>query len=189
LTIDSFGPRGLRETCANVAPMDLAFDSYRGLNYLVREQFVDPERIALVGFSQGGWLTLWSVERGAIEKMHKNKFRSAAAFYPNCSGSKGIMTIPTLILIGESDDWTSAEACQKMVDGRDDWGISRQKGEGAVVRLVVYPNAYHGFDRPEFKRPVQYLGRHLEYNKPATDQSIEALREFLLATIGGVNKR
>jgi dienelactone hydrolase len=184
LTIDSFGPRGLKNTCDSVAPLDLGFDAYRGLNHLVRQPFVDPKRVALVGFSQGGWFTLWSVERGAIEQMSENKFRAAAAFYPPCNGSKGVMTIPTLILIGESDDWTPAEACRKMVDGRDDWGISRQKGEGAVVRLVVYPGAYHGFDRPAFKTPVQYLGHHLEFNQTATDQSIVALREFLDATIG-----
>jgi dienelactone hydrolase len=184
LTIDSFGPRGLKNTCASVAPLDLAFDAYRGLNYLIRDQSVDPKRVALVGFSQGGWLTLWSVERGAIEKMHENKFRAAAAFYPPCNGSKGIMTIPTLILIGESDDWTPAAACRKMVDGQDDWGISRQKGKSALARLIVYPDAYHGFDLPEFRTPVQYLGHHLEYNKSATYQSIDALREFLLATIG-----
>ena len=30
------------------------------------------------------------------------------------------MTVPTLILIGELDDWTPAEECRKMVEGRDD---------------------------------------------------------------------
>jgi len=38
------------------------------------------------------------------------------------------MTVPTLILIGESDDWTPAEACRKLVDGQDDLGMTRQKG-------------------------------------------------------------
>jgi len=27
----------------------------------------------------------------------------------------------TLILIGELDDWTLAESCRNMVEGRDDW--------------------------------------------------------------------
>lgn len=38
------------------------------------------------------------------------------------------MTVPTLILIGESDDWTPAEACRKLVEGQDDLGMTRQKG-------------------------------------------------------------
>jgi dienelactone hydrolase len=91
------------------------------------------------------------------------------------------MTAPTLILIGELDDWTPAEECRKMVNGRDDWGISRQE-RGAPVKLIVLPGAYHAFDAPDPKDPIK--AHHLEFNQSATDQSSEALREFLDATIG-----
>jgi dienelactone hydrolase len=185
LTIDSFGPRAIKNSCSTGPPAGLLFDGYRALDFLVREPFVDPKRVAIVGFSQGGSLTLWSVERGDIERTsEKNKFRAAAAFYPMCGSVKGIMTVPTLILIGERDDWTPADACRKMVEGHDDWGISRQKGAGAPIRLVVYPGAHHAFDVPALQTPIQYLGHHLEFNQPARDQSIDALREFLDATIG-----
>ncbi len=130
LTVDSFGPRGIKNTCNSGAPVDLAFDAYRALNFLVRQPFVDPDRVAVLGFSQGAWLALASVERGAIEKTSRNKFRAAVAFYPRCLGSKGNMTVPTLILIGERDDWAPAQECRNMVDGRDDWGISRSSGQG-----------------------------------------------------------
>jgi dienelactone hydrolase len=185
LTVDSFGPRGLNNTCGGGAPVDLAFDAYRALNFLVQQLFVDPARVAALGFSQGGWLALTSVERGAVERISQNKFHAAVAFYPPCLGFKGNMTVPTLVLIGELDDWTPAGECRNMVDGRDDWGISRHKGEGAPIRLVVYPDAYHAFDASSLQTPVQYFGHHLEFNQSATDQSIDAVREFLHATIGG----
>jgi len=185
LTVDSFGPRGIKNTCGGGAPVDLAFDAYRALKYLVQQPFVDSARVAALGFSQGGWLALTSIEHGAIEKISQNKFRAAIAFYPPCLGFKGNMTVPTLILIGELDDWTEAVECRNMADGRDDWGISRQKGEGAPVRLVVYPGAYHAFDVPSLQTPIQYFGHHLEFNQAATDRSIDAVREFLDATIGG----
>jgi dienelactone hydrolase len=184
LTVDSFGPRGLKNTCNNGGPVDLAFDAYRALSFLTRQPFVDSDRVAALGFSQGGWLALTSVERGAIERGSEVKFRAAVAFYPPCGGFNGIMTVPTLILIGERDDWTLAESCRNMVDGRDDWGISRQKSEGAPIRLVVYPGAYHGFDAPGLQAPKQYLGHRLEFNKPAADQAIDAVREFLHENIG-----
>jgi dienelactone hydrolase len=75
------------------------------------------------------------------------------------------MMIPTLILIGESDAWTTADACRKLVAGEDDLGISRQKSDGAAVQLIVYPNAYHGFDVPSLQTPVRYFGHHHEFNK------------------------
>jgi dienelactone hydrolase len=185
LTVDSFGPRGLKDTCNNGAPVDLAFDAYRALNFLVRQPFVDPARVAVLGFSQGGWLALTSVEHGAIEQTSQNRFRAAIAFYPRCLGFKGDMTVSTLILIGELDDWTPARECRNMVDGRDDWGISRRKSEGAPIRLIVYPGAYHAFDAPGLQTPIQFLGHRLEFNQAARDQSIEAVHEFLDATIGG----
>ena len=49
-------------------------------------------------------------------------------------GLKGNMTVPTLIMIGELDDWTPAEECRNMVEGRDDWGISRAEGQGRSDR-------------------------------------------------------
>jgi dienelactone hydrolase len=185
LTVDSFGPRGLKNTCGGgAATVDLAFDAYRALNYLVQQPFVDPARVAALGFSQGGWLALTSVEPGAIERASANKFRAAIAFYPPCLGFKDNMTVPILILIGEADDWTLAQECRNMVEGRDDWGISRHKGGGAPIKLVVYPNAYHAFDASSLQTPVQYFGHHLEFNPLATEQSIDAVREFLDATIG-----
>ena len=185
LTIDSFGPRGIKNTCGSGPPADMTYDAYRALNFLVQQQFVDPKRVVAVGFSQGGWLSLSSVERGAIEQASKNKFRAVAAFYPVCSAVKGPMTVPTLIMTGESDDWTPAEACRKLVNGQDDFGISRQKDEGVPIQLIVYPGAYHAFDLPMLQTPIKYFGHHLEFNKSVTDQSVDALREFLQAKVGG----
>jgi dienelactone hydrolase len=179
LTVDSFGPRGIKNTCNSGAPVELGSDATRALNFLVRQPFVDPGRIAVLGFSQGGSFALASVEHGAIEQSSQNKFRAAIAFYPKCLGSKGNMTVPTLILIGERDDWAPAQECRNLVDGRDDWGISRDKGRGVAVRLIVYPDARHAFDVPGLQTPVEFLGHRLEYNKLAADRAADALREFL----------
>jgi len=183
LTVDSFGPRGLKNTCGG-APVDLALDAYRALGFLVRQPYVDSSRVAVLGFSQGAWQALSTVERGIPEQTSPNKFRAAIGFYPNCLAFKGAMTVPTLILVGELDDWTLAKECRNMVDGRDDWGISRQKDQGIPIKLIVYPGAYHGFDAPNLP-PRELLGHHLEFNQAATVQSISALRQFLDLTIGG----
>jgi dienelactone hydrolase len=77
-----------------------------------------------------------------------------------------------------------AVECKNLAAGRDDWGVSRQEGLGVPIRLVVYPGAYHAFDVPKLRTPIEYFGHHLEFNQPAAQRSIDTLREFLDATIG-----
>jgi len=184
LTVDSFGPRGIEETCGNGTPADMAFDAYRALDFLVRQHAVDPDRVAVLGLSQGGWLALSSVEHGVVEHSSSNKFRAAVAFYPNCRTIQGNLTVPALIMIGELDDWTSAEGCRRLAEGSDDYGVARRR-EGAPIRLIVYPGAWHAFDSPALKTPKELFGHRLEYNQAAADQSAVALRAFLDAQIGG----
>jgi dienelactone hydrolase len=189
LTIDRFGTRGITSACTGGLPPSTLHDAYRALDFLAGQSSVDPTRVAVIGFSQGGLLALLSTERGEIERRSKEKFRSAIAFYPPCLGLKGNMTVPTLILIGELDDWTPAQACRNLAEGRDDWGVSREKGQGFPIEITVYPGAYHDFDAPNFATPVKMLGHRLEFNEQARDQSIDALRKFLYATIGGKEKQ
>jgi dienelactone hydrolase len=184
LTIDGFGPRGIRHCDHGLDENpDLVLDAYRGLNFLVQKNFVDAKRVAIAGFAWGAMQTLSAVEHGEIEQAAEHKFRAAAAFYPLCSSFKGNMAVPTLILIGERDDLAAVDACRKMAAGEDDMGISRQRGAGAPVKLIVYPDAYFAFDLPVLKSPTWYRGHRLEVNKPAADQASEALREFLHANI------
>jgi dienelactone hydrolase len=134
-------------------------------------------------------LALLAVERGQIERTSQDKFRAAIGFYPPCRGLKGNMTVPTLLLIGELDDWTPASECRNLAEGRDDWGISREKGKGYPIEFIVYPGAYHDFDVPNFATPVNRFGHRLEFNEAARNQSVEAVRKFLHATIGEKEKQ
>jgi dienelactone hydrolase len=183
LTVDGFRSRGLKNTCAKGPQPGMEFDAYTALNFLVKQSFVDPKRVFVVGFSQGGLLSLSSVERGPVEQRAENKFLAAVAFYPPCIGVKGPMTVSALILTGESDDWAPAEACRKLVAGQDDLGISRQQDEGKPIQLVVYAGAYHAFDTSTLRRPVRYFGHRIEFNQAATEQSSEALHQFLQSMI------
>jgi dienelactone hydrolase len=189
LTVDRFESRGLGPACISGAPVATAHDAYRALSFLARHPAVDPERVAVIGFSQGAWLALLSVERGGIERNATDKFRAAVGFYPPCLGFKDDMTVPTLIMVGELDDWTPARECRNLAEGRDDWGISREKGKGFPIELIVHPGAHHDFDIPAFATPRQLLGHHLEFNQAALDRSIDALRKFLYATIGSKEKQ
>jgi dienelactone hydrolase len=128
-----------------------AADAYAALHWLAGQDFVDPDRVVLIGYSMGGSAVLDAVERGPVERSSPDHFRAAVAYYPSCQGSNGMMTVP----IGARDDWVSADACQKLAAHETDIGVTRRAG-GKPVQLVVYPDAVHGFDSPG--PPHTYLG-------------------------------
>lgn len=189
LAVDSFGPRGISNTCAETPSPNFVSDPYRALNFLTQQPSVDPARVAVVGFAMGGLFALLSVERGSAPRQASpNKFRAAVAFYPACGSLKGNVVVPTLILIGERDELSWADDCSRMAEGRDGMGVSREKDQAKLIKLIVYPGTHHAFDVPPPENPGTLFGHHLEFNQSATDQSIAALREFLDATIGNKEK-
>jgi dienelactone hydrolase len=180
LAVDSFGPRRVPRNCT--ARTYQAFDSSSALDFLAHQDFVDSGRVAVLGFSQGGTAALRNAEQDStLAKSHPDTFRAAVAFYPDCGGISGNMAVPTLVLMGELDDWTPAKACQAMAEGRSDLGLSRGQGDRSMVSLVVYPGVYHSFNAPVLRSVVpgvRFMGHWLEYNADADNNSIEKVKEF-----------
>jgi dienelactone hydrolase len=150
---DSYGSRGLGPQCT-VGHRSIRTDRERvadanaARHWLQNQSYVAPGRIMLLGWSNGGISVLWTVRRRGAVKDAAADFRSAVALYPGChrlDNAAWSARVPTLILIGAADDWTSAQACQHMVAGA--------RGRSAGTSIVVYPAAYHDFDHPN--RPLQ----------------------------------
>jgi len=182
LSVDSFAPRGIKSACVDGQPFDRVFDAYGALSFLAVQPFVMPDRLAVMGVSSGATTTLSDVEQDFIERSFKDKFRAAVALYPSCAATTWGMTVPTLILIGELDDLTPAAACREMIKRVSNSPNGR---EGAPVRLIVYPGAYHAFDNTTFRTGQRFLGKHwLEYNAGATMESVKEIRNFLHNNLG-----
>lgn len=179
LTLDIFTAHDVagHGTCLHLASAEFADDIYRALNLLVERKLVDPQRVYVLGFGRGGSLVFAAVGRGSMEQRARHKFRAAIAFYPACGDAKGNFTVPTLVVMGARD--VKLEACRKMAEGEDDMGISRRRGEGAAIRLVVLPDTHSGFDLPAFQKGVDVDGLHIEYSKAATEQAKDVLQQFL----------
>jgi dienelactone hydrolase len=150
---DGYGSRDLGPQCRNRAIIlrtnrERIGDATAAREWLQGQPFAKPDRISLVGWSSGGVSVLQAVRPQAAVHDAKPDFRSAVALYPGCNRLETTAwsaRIPTLILIGSADDWTSAKACERMVAGA--------RGRSARATIVVYPGAYHDFDHPS--RPVQ----------------------------------
>jgi len=175
LVVDSFTTRGIAQACTTAGKSTAARigDAYGALAYLATLPFVDPNRIALLGFSQGAITALALVgarDFDLFENEAAHTFKAAVAFYPACP-EDGTMTVPTLILIGEADDWTRAVGCTRMMANRS--------GAGSPVRLIVYPGAHHGFDIVALQPGREAFGHRVEYDETAARRATEEVRRFL----------
>ena len=167
LFVDDFATRGLKETCAVDFKQALP-DADGALAYLTSLSHVDPDKIAVVGFSQGGDTALKIAGGGA------GGFKAAAAFYPPCANLAGAaLGIPTLILVGAKDAVTPAADCTELA----------KRQQPAMAKLVVYPGAAHAFDLPEFGAGRQVMGMFLAYDRNAASRSWTELRGFLAARL------
>jgi dienelactone hydrolase len=144
--IDSFTPRGIRETATGRTPLSSAADTadaLSALRLLATHPRIDPRRIGILGFSRGGSVALYA----ALEPFRRAVLGDAArfalhvSFYPYCNDwmvSERLSGAPMLLLLGGRDDYTPAEPCRKYAE----W----YRSKGAAATVVVYPDARHGFD-------------------------------------------
>lgn len=174
LAVDSFAPRGIKEACTNSMPPRQG-DALGAMLYLSKLTFVDSSRIIVMGSSQGAIvaLQLASNRPKLFAVPDEPKFKAAIAFYPRCGVATEQLTVPTIILIGELDDWTPAKDCEQ-------W-MAVRSGKGAPVKLTVYPGAYHNFDRPGLGDGRWIFGHWLKYDADAAQRANEETRDFLAA--------
>ena len=164
LIVDSATSRGLGQTCSR-GPDTLTMwrdrpkDGYAALQYLQAQPFVKANRIALMGWSQGGGVALLTINdksNGRPPGLAQD-FAASVSFYPGvCSDQlqskpftqvepQGWTTkVPLLVLIGEADVWTPFKPCDEF--------IAAAKGRGNPVELKSYPGAVHAFDAPGLPR-------------------------------------
>jgi dienelactone hydrolase len=153
---DSYGSRELGPQChvkerRITARRERVADILAARQWLIQQAWAAQDRITLLGWANGASAVLWAVRPQLLLHHAEPDFRSAVAFYPDCRLSSGLgwsARVPILVLIGAKDDVSSPLACRQMVEGAH--------GRSALTRIVVYPTAYHDFDRANL--PVQAIG-------------------------------
>jgi dienelactone hydrolase len=172
---DSFGPRGVKTVCGTgriVTGQMRVADVAGAMDWLNVQPFVRRNDIGLIGHSHGGWTVMRSVQ--ANFGLAQRGLRAAVAYYPSCSPQfDDNVGIPLLILIGDKDDWTSAESCRRLQAA----GFVRPD----LVEAVYYPNAYHSFDSRLRDRTITVADgarHHLAYDPVAAPDAEARTKAF-----------
>jgi len=165
-------------------------DLMAGVDYAIAQGVADPNRLAVMGWSYGGFMTSWVIT-------HTHRFKAAAVgagvtnlwsftgtsdipgFLPDyftgepwntfdgyfnhspMAFVKGVTT-PTLILHGEADERVPISQGYELYHAL--------KRQGVETKMVVYPRTPHGPREPKFlldimQRHVDWMEQHLKLQR------------------------
>lgn len=156
-------------------------DILSGVDALVERGFADPERLGIMGWSYGGYMTSWvitqttrfkaaSVGAGVTDLVSFTGTADIPSFLPDYFGGeyweagdlwrarsavfnvKGVTT-PTLIQHGEADLRVPISQGYELYNA-----LRRQK---VPVRMIVYPRQPHGIQEPKLLKDA--MTRNLEW--------------------------
>ncbi len=149
LALDGFTGRGLTAVNTNQAllgRLNFVLDIYRALDVLAKHPRIDPQRIALMGFSRGGQAALYA----SLKRFHKMwnhsgiEFAAYIPFYPDCAttfvADAAVADRPIRMFGGAQDDYNPIALCKAYAE--------RLKSAGRDVQVTEYPTASHAFDNP-----------------------------------------
>lgn len=153
--LDSFTGRGLYKVNndqSQLGRLAMIVDAYRALDLLAQHKRIDPARIAIMGFSRGGQVTLYS----SMKRFHRlhgsnsgHEFAGYIAFYPACNTQYkddiDIVDKPVRIFHGKEDNYNPIEPCRIYAE--------KLKKNGKDVRLHELSNAHHVFDYKKLVKP------------------------------------
>jgi dipeptidyl aminopeptidase/acylaminoacyl peptidase len=156
-------------------------DDMAGVDRLIKMGIADPDRMAVMGWSYGGFMTSWVITQ-------TNRFKAAAvgAGVTNLWSFTGTADIPGFLpdYFG-GEPWDAFEAFQKhspmsfvknvktptlILHGEADVRVPTSQGyelynalkrQGVTTRMVVYPRTPHGPREPKFILDIAQ--RHLDW--------------------------
>jgi dienelactone hydrolase len=162
LMVDSSASRSFGQTCTldvmdRIERMwaERPSDAYAALAFLQSQSFVIADKIALIGWSQGGGVVLETIPTNSLGRPNPppaHDFTAAIALYPGLCSDKlqaehlnapmasWTTSVPLLVLQGELDNWTPAKPCAAFLSGA--------QLRHAPVTFQIYAGAYHSFDAP-----------------------------------------
>jgi len=149
LILDTFTGRGISQTITDqsqLSSFSMIVDAYKALELLSRHPRIDRARIAVMGFSKGGFASLYS----SMKRFQRLwcapaiDFAAYISFYTRCDAllldDEIVSDRPIRIFHGSADDYVPVEPTRRYVE--------RLRRAGKDAQLTVYEGARHAFDNP-----------------------------------------
>lgn len=156
-------------------------DMMAGVDHLIEQKIADPERMGIMGWSYGGYMTAWTITQtkrfraasvgagvtnlvsftgtadipGFLPDYFAGEFWDKPEIYQKHSPMfqvKGVTT-PTLIQHGEKDERVPLSQGQELYNAL--------KRQGCETRMIVYPRTPHGIEEPRLL--LDCMRRNLEW--------------------------
>ena len=126
-------------------PLQHDSDAYRGTDLLAAHPRIDPNRIAVIGFSRGGQSALYSsLKRFQSVWTPRVTFAAHIPLYASCNptlvGDTDVSAVPIRLYHGTADDYVPVAPCRAYVE--------RLRAAGRDAQLTEYPGAHHAYDSP-----------------------------------------
>jgi dipeptidyl aminopeptidase/acylaminoacyl peptidase len=156
-------------------------DDQAGVDWLIAQGVADPDRMAIMGWSYGGYMTSWTITQtqrykaavvgaGVTNLWSFNGTADIQGFIPDYFGGEQYqqperyakhspvmhvakVTTPTLVLHGEKDDRVPVS------QGFEYYNALKRRG--VTAKMVVYPRTPHGPQEPKFVLDI--MQRHLDW--------------------------
>jgi dienelactone hydrolase len=186
IMVDDFGPlgypKGFGRFTYDSRPAELdevtirPLHAYGALKYLKTRSDVDGKRIGLMGWSNGGSLTLAAMADDKPAGIKEVGFKAGVSYYPGCGLKNRFERTgyrpynPVLLMIGTGDVEVSPTSCERLVS------LSRsKKGD---IQIVLYKGAEHSFDTPTKSR------QSIPANAEAKEDSMQRTVAFFDEKLG-----
>lgn len=183
VVVDSFAARGIgrlaaRTTVCTALRMpgeERAHDIFAALDMLRADERIEADRLALIGWSHGGWAILDAMaiaQAGEAPNGALAGVRGAFVIYPYCGFLSVADTHPlgddialTVLNVGR-DRVVNAQACRDMVAAR--------QAEGTPITVIEEPELTHAFDAQD-----QPWDPRMRFDVEGTARTHERFRAFL----------
>jgi dienelactone hydrolase len=176
--LDTFSGRGIVNTVndqSQLHSLAMMVDAYRALASLAGHARIDPNRIAVMGFSKGAVASIYSSNE-RFRKAHGGEVQFAAhiGLYTPCNthfaDDEKTSGKPIRLFHGIADDYVSVAPCREYVE--------RLKKAGADVTLTEYPDAHHAYDmftiRQQIKIPTAQTTRNCRLEEGPSGQTLNS---------------